>query len=587
VNAPRLSILAVVLAASAACGRAPARPPVVVIGWDGADWDYLQERMASGGMPGLAALVKEGTSGSLRTLHPPLSPIVWTTMMTGRDPLAHGILDFTRYEPTTRAREPITSDERRVPAVWTIASSAGRAVAVFGLWATYPAESVNGVVVSDRFLSFQNGAGTGDRGLVFPEERAAWARGALERAEAEVSVDAVRAFAPGIGTETRLHEGLRRILVETRVYDELAATWFREQRPDLTILYVQGTDAIGHLFAPYRPPRAPGVSDEQVSRLGGVADRFYDEVDRRLGAWRKAARDAGAVLVLVSDHGFAWGEDRPRAGGSAAAATAGRWHREEGIYVAAGPGIAPSPARAGHGEVAQVAPTVLALLGIPTGRGMPDPLPGMATARGAAVDYAAAAPGPGPAPAIRDGNGNDEAIANLRALGYVGGSEPDRAPAGSPAETRTAGSFGNEGLILEERGRSAEAEQAFERALAIDPGHAASLWNLSRLLAGRPGAPSPRAEQLLSRALAAGSPDAAHALLDRARSRMRAGDCRGALADAGAVEAADAASPIAPAVSGLALLCLGDGRGATQALERSLALDPDQPEIRGALASLR
>ncbi len=586
-NAPRLSILAVVLAALAACGRAPARAPVVVVGWDGADWDYLQERMAAGRMPELAALVKEGASGSLRTVHPPLSPIVWTTMMTGRDPLVHGILDFTRFAPKTRAREPITSDERRVPAVWTIASSAGRSVAVFGLWATFPAEPVNGVVVSDRFLSFQNGAGTGDRGLVFPEERAAWARAALERAEAGASDDAVRAFAPGVGTDGRLHEGLRRILVETCAYDELAATWFRDHRPDLTILYVQGTDAIGHLFAPYRPPCAPGVSDDQVSRLGGVADRYYDEVDRRLGAWRKAARNAGAVLVLVSDHGFAWGQDRPRAGGSAAAATAGRWHREEGIYVAAGPGIAPSPARAGRGEVAQVAPTLLALLGLPTGRGMPDPLAGVAVSRGAAVEYAAAAPERGAEPPIRGGSGNGEAIANLRALGYVGGSEPDHAPEGSSAGTRTAGSFGNEGLILEERGRPAEAEQAFERALTIDPGHAASLWNLSRLLAGQPGASPPRAEQLLARALAAGSPDAAHALLERARSRMRDGDCRGALTDAQAVEGADAASPIAPAVSGLALLCLGDGPGARQALERSLTLDPDQPEIGQALATLR
>ena len=62
-------------------------------------------------------MAREGRSGELATLQPPLSPLVWTSMMTGVGPLEHGILDFTRFHPVTGEREPITSDERRVPAV--------------------------------------------------------------------------------------------------------------------------------------------------------------------------------------------------------------------------------------------------------------------------------------------------------------------------------------------------------------------------------------------------------------------------------------------------------------------------------------
>jgi predicted AlkP superfamily phosphohydrolase/phosphomutase len=352
---------------------------VIVIGWDGADWQLLDQLMERGKMPELASLVREGSSGSLRTIHPPLSPIVWTTMMTGRPPLDHGVLDFTRFDPATRIREPIGSDERRVPAVWTIASTAGRTVAVFGLWATFPAERVNGVIVSDRLMSFQNGAHPAEPGVVYPENRTAWAREALARAESATGDAALHVFAPEIARDPRLMDGLRRVLVETAVYDDLAASWFRDQRPDLTILYIQGTDAIGHLFAPYRPPRMRGVTERDVEQWGGVSDLYYADVDRRLGAWRRSAREAGAALVLVSDHGFYWAEGRPSAAGSAAAATAGRWHRDDGVYVVAVPGGAGAIPKRGRGEVAQVAPTLLALLGIGPGTAMPTTTGGTST----------------------------------------------------------------------------------------------------------------------------------------------------------------------------------------------------------------
>ena len=127
---------------------------MIFLGLDGADWQLLDSYVRDGNMPNLARLVAEGTSGTLETLHPALSPLIWTSMMTGVDPLTHGILDFTRYRPGTNTKEPITSDERRVPAIWNMAGWAGRTVAVFGLWATYPAEPVNGLMVSDRLFTF-------------------------------------------------------------------------------------------------------------------------------------------------------------------------------------------------------------------------------------------------------------------------------------------------------------------------------------------------------------------------------------------------------------------------------------------------
>src|SRR5262249_35479022 len=56
---------------------------VIFIGLDGADWSLLDQYVKDGTMPTLARLVREGTSGTATTLHPPLSPLVWTSMLTG------------------------------------------------------------------------------------------------------------------------------------------------------------------------------------------------------------------------------------------------------------------------------------------------------------------------------------------------------------------------------------------------------------------------------------------------------------------------------------------------------------------------
>src|SRR5205807_7837341 len=87
----------------------PARP-VIFVGLDGADWQLLDDYMANGSMPNLNRLVANGAGGIIHTDYPPLSPLVWTTMMTGTGPLDHGILDFTRFNPYTHEKEPITSD---------------------------------------------------------------------------------------------------------------------------------------------------------------------------------------------------------------------------------------------------------------------------------------------------------------------------------------------------------------------------------------------------------------------------------------------------------------------------------------------
>lgn len=607
--------------------------PVLFVGLDGADWQLLDAYMRSGTMPNLAALAREGRTGVLTTIQPPLSPLVWTTEMTGVSPLEHGILDFTRFHPRTGEREPIPRDERRVPAVWNMASAAGRSVAVFGMWATWPAEPVRGLLVADRFSSFTAViAGPPPDGSVYPPDRQDWARQTLEKVEKEVDLASMRAYLPDL-TEAEFQEAaarpdpyahpvsaLRRILVETRAYDALARTWIAEHRPDLAVVYLQGTDTIGHVFAPYAPPRRPEIpqiSETEYARFHKIPELYFAEIDRLLGEYRKLAERQGAVLMIASDHGFLWSEARPEKIASAAAATAGLWHRDEGIYLLWGPGITPGDRN--RGGVAQVCATLLALLGLPPGAGLAGPsLPGAPEVGEETVDYRALLPSTPPAETASSGGDVDK----LRALGYIGGSEPERAPANTGSitgSTRTPASYNNEGLLLRQAGRTRDAAAAFESALELDPRSASALWNLSDLLHAEGREPE-RSDLLLLQAAAAGLPEAAERagaraldllrggqagralkLLDgavaalpddpglrllRGRHRLEGQDCAAARSDF--VEASRLApeNAVAWASLGLSELCLGDTVAARQALERSLKIDPAQPQVRAALQAL-
>ena len=134
-------------------------------------------------------------------------------------------------------------------------------------------------------------------------------------------------------------------------------------------LYLEGTDEIGHVFAPYTPPRLECTSEEDFRRYHRAVDVYYGVVDRMLGQWMRRAKEDGATLIVHSDHGFKWGADRPCARSSLNWATAAFWHRLDGVFAAWGARVRPSKNRA-KVSIFDVAPTVLALLGLPADRRM-------------------------------------------------------------------------------------------------------------------------------------------------------------------------------------------------------------------------
>jgi len=100
--------------------RLPANAPrrVVVIGFDGMDPKLTERWMAQGKLPHFAALAAEGAFRRLETTHPPLSPVAWSSFMTGVHPARHGIFDFLARD--ARSYLPFLSSSAIEPASRTL-----------------------------------------------------------------------------------------------------------------------------------------------------------------------------------------------------------------------------------------------------------------------------------------------------------------------------------------------------------------------------------------------------------------------------------------------------------------------------------
>ncbi|ETR71293.1 MAG: hypothetical protein OMM_02601 [Candidatus Magnetoglobus multicellularis str. Araruama] len=124
---------------------------LLLIGWDGADWDVINPLIDAGKMPNLNYLVDNGVVGDLTTLYPELSPMLWTSIATGKRAYKHGIYGFTEVRPDGQGIRPISNLSRKTKAIWNILSQNDISSHIIGWWPSHPVEPINGVMVSNLY----------------------------------------------------------------------------------------------------------------------------------------------------------------------------------------------------------------------------------------------------------------------------------------------------------------------------------------------------------------------------------------------------------------------------------------------------
>lgn len=96
-------IPALLVLATACGGSEPVGHRMIVLGFDGMDYEVTRRMIAEGQLPNLARLAETGTFSPLETSIPPQSPVAWSDFITGLDPGGHGIFDFLHRDPATLA----------------------------------------------------------------------------------------------------------------------------------------------------------------------------------------------------------------------------------------------------------------------------------------------------------------------------------------------------------------------------------------------------------------------------------------------------------------------------------------------------
>jgi len=248
---------------------------VAVLGLDGVPFSLLQELFSKGVMPHLASLASNGSFLPMETSHPCVSSVAWTSFMTGQNPGVHGIYGFTDVAPNRIELKLPSFDDIQCPVLWN--TLPGKTAVIVNLPFTYPARSLNGVLISGFVAPIFERA-------VYPASLIPW----LKARNYRIDVDASR------GRQDR--QFLIRDLFETlERHAAVALELMGSRHWDLFVGVVTATDRLHHFFF--------DACEDVAHPLHDMVLDFYSKVDSLVEKFVRTAGGSSRIIIL-SDHGF-------------------------------------------------------------------------------------------------------------------------------------------------------------------------------------------------------------------------------------------------------------------------------------------
>jgi predicted AlkP superfamily phosphohydrolase/phosphomutase/Flp pilus assembly protein TadD len=347
---------------------------VLLIGWDAADWKVINPLMDQDLMPTLESIVNKGVIGNLATLDPPLSPILWTSISTGKLADKHGILGFVEPDPDHQAIRPSLITSRKVKAIWNILSQSGLKCNVVGWWPSHPAEPINGVMVSNFYQKTKGFYGEPwpmAPDTVHPAELADQLA-ELRLHSAEITAAHILPFVPALKEEFQekyhsLFSTLAKVLAHAASIHNAATFLERNTEWDFMAVYHDAIDHFSHGFMKFHPPQRKGIPDQLFETFKDVVSSAYRYHDMMLQRMLDLAGEDTTVLI-ISDHGFHSDHLRPNVLPKEPAGPAYE-HAPFGIFALNGPGILQDE-RVYGATLLDIAPTLLTLFGLPVAKDM-------------------------------------------------------------------------------------------------------------------------------------------------------------------------------------------------------------------------
>lgn len=367
------------------CGK-KGKTRVIVLGFDGADWDFIEPLIARGYLPNFKLLREKGAWARLKSIKPTLSAVIWTTISTGKSMKKHGIVDWL-YVKKHGIKIPYNNSERREPAIWEILNEYGKTSAVINWYVSYPPDHIKGIFVSDatrKIFLIKNSERFKLRDTVYPEKYFNLLTKCVDRNYKRVLretgipdyLDMARKSGRGPKSLPVIANFKTFMLMEKFVDCAGEQIWSRGKY-DFFALYYHWPDVVTHFIGMFLPPDIaekgleemqqthklePALKKELDSKNAELLLPVYSWLDRILGRYI-SRMDKNTYLIVLSDHGFDFG---PR----------GYNHElpdwmppPTGILGILGPGVKKG-FEIKDASVYDIAPTILYLYGLPIGKGM-------------------------------------------------------------------------------------------------------------------------------------------------------------------------------------------------------------------------
>lgn len=266
---------------------------VVFAGIDGATWDVIQPMMDAGQLPNLAALVRAGVSGPLKSTVPPNSSLAWTSFQTGVHPGKHGIFFFREQRHGSYVRPVVSWNSVQAPSIWRLASDAGKKVCTVTVPLTFPVEQIRGAMIGGLLTPDRNSD------FIWPPEL----RQELQAAIGDVPADNEPEVLFHTAGEEKAIQSLFHVIEQiTRMGEHLLAT----RNPDLFAIVFRQVDLTSHQAWCYQDPEWQRLNPGKWEARRDLLARVYTAVDAAFGRIRDQAlrMDGEVAFGTCSDHGF-------------------------------------------------------------------------------------------------------------------------------------------------------------------------------------------------------------------------------------------------------------------------------------------
>lgn len=458
---------------------------LLLLGWDAADWKIINPLMESGQMPYLKKLIEAGTMGDLETQKPILSPMLWSSIATGKRADVHGIFGFTEPKPDGSGVRPITSTSLKCQPLWNMLEASGLKSAVVGWFATHPAHNVSGTVVSNHFpqpsgANFEQWRLTPN--TISPKSLEAELAGLRVHPE-DIGLEELLDFIPlaaELPADEKKLNSLIKLLARCMTLHGAGTHIAEHGEWDLLAVYHDTLDLTCHDFIEQRPPRMAHVSERDMEVYGGVVDAMYRFHDLMLGRYMKLV-GPDTTIMIVSDHGFLSDHLRPNVSAHTQEGSPVQWHRDHGVFAVSGPGIKADALVHGASQL-DITPTILQLLGLPVGRDMVGKPLSQILQTSQSADWIDSWEQVAKGPNNEEDSEEDpwaaqEMVKQLVALGYIDEPDPDAAKA---IEQVTQLKYANLAELFLSTNRFEQAQEYLELQLAHNPDNKQARLRLAR-----------------------------------------------------------------------------------------------------------